>query len=213
MDEKNFSQDLASRAPVKEISSRAKELLEELEHLNCLGDQSIYLIALVYLGFKPAAEIGLTFQEGYPDYNQDDYENDIMEVSKMLDKMDLKYEREKSLPDKESDDPTIWTTFYVSQSLEKAKQLRSAFGQGNEPELARLPGYPESAIQAFPDDSIWIDSSEELREHRNAPFLYFSPSRTNWQQEVTGLDFQVEQIRTLMPALYERIVNTFAREN
>ncbi len=188
-----------------EISAEQKKLLTELSFFGPLHDQDILVVALVYLGLKPAAVIHLPFFESAPDYDQQDYLRDIEETRQLLKKMGLVYESTKTFAEEEHD-PTITTSFYLSKFPQTATKLHEAFAEGNSDEAAELLGYPETAIKAFPHHTVRLDPSHELMKSEVAPFLYFMPSEENWRQEIEPLEKSVALIKQTMPDLYQRLV-------
>ncbi len=204
-------QETATRAedPLAHITEKQRKLLDELQDLSSLTDQDIFVLALVYLGLKPAAKIGLTFQEGFSDYTEQDYEKNIDEVRQCIQRMGLWYEQEKAYPEENDEDQTIWTSFYVAPSPQKTALLHQAFRHGTEAEVARLLGYPETALRAFPENSI-REFPTELNQSDMAPFLYFRPSKENWAEEIQTVQESVRLVRQLMPELYHRMVKNFS---
>lgn len=196
--------------PLAHITEKQRKLLDELQDLSSLTDQDIFVLALVYLGLKPAAMIGLTFQEGFPDYTEQDYEKNIDEVRQFIQRMGLWYEQERAYPEENDEDQTIWTSFYVAPSPQKTALLHQAFRHVTEAEAARLLGYPETALRAFPENSIH-ELPTELDQNEAAPFLYFRPSKQNWAEEIQTVKESVQLIRQLMPRLYHRMLRDFSK--
>ncbi len=187
------------------ITENQRKLLDELQDLWPLTNQDIFVIALVYLGLKPAAKIDLTFQKGPSDYTEQNYEQDIDQVRQFIRKMGLWYEQQKIDPEENDEDQTIWTSFYIGTSPQKAAGLHQAFSHGKKDEKAKLLGYPDTAIQAYPENSV-RGLPTELSRSDMAPFMYFVPSRENWVEEIETLQESVRLVRQLMPELYQRMV-------
>ncbi|GEM_PF-3319501 len=218
-----------------EITERERKLLEGLEGLPFYGGYHTQSdLILAWRGLKPATEIALRREWFLGEKPIFVGGKDIQKLLDVISALGLHYvdagrNTREPLIEKDNDGQSYEMSgedivrVCVSREKEIAEKLKStpAFvGGGGSKSYGTLCGYPETAINAFVEaergGEARLRKSELLIRKEELPadtknqefmaFLNFRISRAHWREELEVVKRWSEEIRSIKPTLYEKIV-------
>jgi hypothetical protein len=221
----------------REIASEQKteyevspELVEKIENSKLDTDSKVGLL-LVKAGIKPSSSLELTIRTGENIWLTSE---DLREVEAILKNSGLAFDvgeilTEGSEEDEEKKDKskTLDTVeILISGSQDKLEHLKEIKGRLPGPqqvgrgkytekqrradykELGLAFGYPESAIEAFMNDTTIAkdDLPEDVRKSSAFVFSTFRLSKDNWQEELKQGQAWADCVGSLSPKTYNEVM-------
>ncbi len=201
-----------------------KQLAERIENLPTDDTLKADLI-LVWKGYKKATEIGLGDKNEYREESKD-------HISQNAEKLftDLGLSFAKIVPnteeggehhDKAHLGSAYFENYIVAGKKEDAELLLSYLDingpQVSDSQYGAMYGFPKTAVEAFAnreredqDQVLGRDElPEEIQAQDYAAFIWFMLSKDHWQQELEEIKERAETIKSIDPALYERMVKEY----
>lgn len=186
-----------------------KEKIELIENLP-LDYQGRMSLALLYLKKQPAilAEVSRRIYKGEEKevLNQLDLEKE--QVIKSLEKIGFVYWVKKFKIEEEKTH-NLGYKFSISKNPENLSRLLMAIKNRDDKEIGLALGYPESACEAFVNETLLDyekmpkEEKEKLIKQGASKFIFFHLSQYHWQKELTLIRNWQRTLKEKAPRLYE----------
>lgn len=196
-------------------NKNTQDTIKHLESLSFLPSIDFADMLLVADGTKPSMFTGLQTNLHSTRLDIEDFDiEECREITAACSGLDLSCETrddEVKIHTKSGIHYGRRRLYFIAPSNETAEQLMLAHAAGNDLQLGRLLGYPESAINSYIDGTCKnvsdLPTSSRDVSSDQMKLLNHMISADGWEDEVRYLKFYAERLIALSPTLYQKCIS------
>ncbi len=183
---------------------------EKLKSIYRISKQSVANILFVSQGLKPTTEAEMLFKENTKSDSRQEFEDNIRELEGILSDLNLSFD-EKRGHDADTDMESV--QFFIASNEEAKNELLKAadmpIGKERDWAIAKMYGFPETAIDAFVKGKGYVAGREDLPENvwnsKELRLASFLPSKEHWQEELEVVREKMQKIDAVLPGYFDNL--------
>jgi hypothetical protein len=183
---------------------------ERLKSIYRISKQDVVNILLVSQGLKPTTEAQMLFKENTKSDPREEFERNVQELEQALSDLGLTYDEQHGHDD-DTDMESVH--FFIAKNEDMKNELVKIadmpVGYARDREIAKMYGFPESAVDAFTHKKGEIARSEDLPEEmwnsRERRFASFLPSKEHWREELDTVREKIQKIEAILPGYFDNL--------
>jgi hypothetical protein len=217
-------------AHIEKNPAEREKILEVLDKIRDFHDVQKCDLLEVLEGEKPASAISLSLRDDCSEEKEKTYKENVEFLKNFLDSHANFFEfYEEVFPGIKIGNFLIAKEKKEFEDIKKAdEKLKKSNTPEDQYEFGVAVGYPETAVKAFKNDTIfrnknkmdskkipaietmdWEEYPEEMLSDKDIRFLPFRPSRKNWKKEFQTVKRWAKTIEEKYPALYKRMTEKY----
>lgn len=187
----------------RRVKSRKRKLISELSALTIISHQDIADIILVWISFKPAAMVEVSY---FPEngISKAEFTRKVKRLKEILEELDLAYKIKVNYPQKNTE---LTEYSYITRDKATLRKIISANAlkdvKTRRMRVGELLGYPKTAIEAFAKNEYlaYRKLPKAVLKNKYFKFINFRLSK-NWRKEMIYAKKRGEIIRKVSLRLY-----------